>query len=308
MKKTLLSILALTSSTAFLAQCSEVFISEFVDGWSNNRALEIYNPTDNPIDLSAYSIKRYSNGSTSASADYTLTLSGTVQPKDVYVYVKDSTAGDYVWDSLYVKADAYLGPDYNINRTFFWNGNDAVVLFKGSTPIDAIGTPGEDPEVLNNASGSSDPKFGWPIGASIAWTKDHTLVRKSTVTSGSLATLPPTSTSFVPATEWDSLPANTFDNLGTHACDCNPVSIDENTAANFNLFPNPTDNRGTSIIGKSNIASIRVFNLLGTQVFSDKVGGINVYSLSTESFDKGVYLISVQFENGSVGTKKLSVK
>ena len=51
MKKTLLSILALTSSTAFLAQCNEVFISEFLDGWSNNRALEIYNPTDNPIDL-----------------------------------------------------------------------------------------------------------------------------------------------------------------------------------------------------------------------------------------------------------------
>ena len=251
MKKTLLSILALTSSTAFLAQCNEVFISEFLDGWSNNRALEIYNPTDNPIDLSAYSIKRYSNGSTSASADYTLTLSGTVQPKDVYVFVKDSTAGDVVWDSLYVKADAYLGPDYNINRTFFWNGNDAVVLFKGSAPIDAVGTPGEDPEVLNNATGSSDPKFGWPIGANIAWTKDHTLVRKSSVTSGSLTTLPAPAgdgTSFVPATEWDSLPANTFDQLGFHNCNCNPASINENTEANFNLFPNPTNADGATVI------------------------------------------------------------
>ena len=33
------------------AQCTDLFFSEYVEGWSNNKALEIYNPTANPIDF-----------------------------------------------------------------------------------------------------------------------------------------------------------------------------------------------------------------------------------------------------------------
>lgn len=47
--------------------CSELFFSEYVEGSGTNKALEIYNPTENPIDLSEYSIKRYNNGNTMAS-------------------------------------------------------------------------------------------------------------------------------------------------------------------------------------------------------------------------------------------------
>ena len=32
--------------------CSELFISEYAEGWSNNKAIEIYNPTGADIDLS----------------------------------------------------------------------------------------------------------------------------------------------------------------------------------------------------------------------------------------------------------------
>ena len=31
--------------------CTELFISEYVEGSHNNKALEIYNPTDTDIDL-----------------------------------------------------------------------------------------------------------------------------------------------------------------------------------------------------------------------------------------------------------------
>ena len=44
------------------AQCSELFISGYVEGYGNNRALELYNPTNAAIDLSGYSVGRFSNG------------------------------------------------------------------------------------------------------------------------------------------------------------------------------------------------------------------------------------------------------
>ena len=37
-----------------------------------------------------------------------------------------------IWDSLQVKADAFYCPDYNTSFAFYFNGNDAVVLAKGS--------------------------------------------------------------------------------------------------------------------------------------------------------------------------------
>ena len=52
MKKILLSILFL-STISFGQDCSQLFFSEYVEGWSNNKALEIYNPTGEEIDLSS---------------------------------------------------------------------------------------------------------------------------------------------------------------------------------------------------------------------------------------------------------------
>ena len=59
MKKGLLFIATIFSFGALNAQdCSDLIISEYVEGWSNNKALEIYNPTPNTIDLSQYIVVR----------------------------------------------------------------------------------------------------------------------------------------------------------------------------------------------------------------------------------------------------------
>ena len=63
MKRFSLLSLASLAFTSLQAQgCSEIFISEYVEGWSNNKAIEIYNPTSEAIDLSQYSLSRWSNG------------------------------------------------------------------------------------------------------------------------------------------------------------------------------------------------------------------------------------------------------
>ena len=63
--------------------CGDLFISEYVEGWSNNKALEIYNPTDVAINLNGYFVVRYSNGSSTATVANAVQLTGTVQAHDV---------------------------------------------------------------------------------------------------------------------------------------------------------------------------------------------------------------------------------
>ena len=114
MKQTLL-LLSLLTCTSLFAQntCNELFISEYVEGWSNNKALEIYNPTNNPINLSGYFVSRYSNGATTATVANSVQLSGTVPAKGVYVGVIEKldpmgTGQEApVWDSLQAKADGF---------------------------------------------------------------------------------------------------------------------------------------------------------------------------------------------------------
>ena len=144
--KQFFTLVALTFLTAGFSQtnCADLFISEYVEGWSNNKALEIYNPTSQPINLAGYFVVRYSNGSSSATVANAVQLNGTIGAFDTYVAVleKLDTAGTGqeapVWDSLQVRADGFYCPVYNTSNAFYWNGNDAVVLAKGTLPANPL--------------------------------------------------------------------------------------------------------------------------------------------------------------------------
>ena len=83
--------------TCWSANCSELFISEYVEMNSNiadnSKALELYNPTPSLLDLSQYTIERYSNGSQTPTDS--MALSGTLNPYDVVVITNGQT--DSVW-------------------------------------------------------------------------------------------------------------------------------------------------------------------------------------------------------------------
>lgn len=79
MRKTLLILLFLPFiGFGQPTPCSDLFISEYVEGPGNNNAIEIYNPTSNAINLAGYTINRYSNGAVSNPA--TWQLSGSIAP------------------------------------------------------------------------------------------------------------------------------------------------------------------------------------------------------------------------------------
>lgn len=159
---------------------ADLFISEYVEGSSNNKYIEIYNPTNETIDLSAYAIDLNTNGGASWSKDGTgysnySELSGTIAAKSTIVY-KNSNA------------EIYSGQATVCNAINF-NGNDPVGLFKNGVLIDIIGT------------------FN---GGSADFAKDVTLRRKSNVTA-------PSST--YDASQWETLSKDDVSGLGSHTMD-----------------------------------------------------------------------------------------
>lgn len=282
MKRTLLALgTFFVGASAFAQNCSELFISEYVEGWGNNKALEIYNPTGTAVDLSQYMVVRYSNGATSATAANAIQLSGTVAPKDVFVGVLEKLDPNGtgqetpIWDSLEARADAFFCADYNTSNAWYWNGNDAVVLYKGTTSdisnaiiVDIFGKIGEDP----------GPGTGWSTafpynnGAGVVVSADHSLIRKSTILKGEVN---PTISFFDPLAEYDSIPAvvdiggQTYGNwftLGSHDCDCETLGTDDVKAiAKVSVYPNPSTGQFT-VANIADFSGVQVINSLGQEV------------------------------------------
>lgn len=151
------------------AQMSDLFFTEYVEGSSNNKALEIYNGTSNDILLDNYRIITATNGK-GWNTDFYTFLSGTIlKAGDVFVIANNQSNENIL--AIADQAIAYNQLGYVVS----FNGNDARALVKVSgesetTIIDVIGD--------HNSSANID--VAGVVGAGV----DHSLVRKLTVTSG----------------------------------------------------------------------------------------------------------------------------
>ncbi|HKV11540.1 MAG TPA: lamin tail domain-containing protein, partial [Thermoanaerobaculia bacterium] len=167
---------------------TELFLSESVEGTSNNKALEIYNGTGTAKSLSGYTVEIYFNGSATAGSTIALTSSGSIPAGGVWVLAHSS---------------AVLGITPNqTSGSLTLNGDDAIVLKKSGVVIDSLGQVGVDP--------------GTEWGTGTASTADNTLRRKSTVCAGD--TNP--NDAFTPSTQWDGFATDTFAGLGSHTASC----------------------------------------------------------------------------------------
>lgn len=174
--------------------CSDLFLSEYSEGSSNNKYMEIYNPTNSAINLSGYNVQLIGNG---GSFTNNFALDGTIGPKGTYVI--STNQADSVIQAF---ADTALG----FPSVAHFNGDDAILLFNplGDT-LDIFGTPGFDP-------GSA-----WDIqsiqGDSVE-TRNLTLIRGAFVTQGS------TDWNVVQG-QWYALPIDQYRNINYHnAVDC----------------------------------------------------------------------------------------
>ena len=169
---------------------AQLFISEAAEGSSNNKYLELYNAGSETIDLSGYAFPN-SNNTPDVTGEYdywnTFAEGATVAPGDVYVLCDEDL-------------DASVFGECDGIHNFLSNGDDGYCLVSGTetdyTILDCVG------------DWNGDPGSGWDVCGVSAATKDHTLVRKSSVTTGN-------------AGDWAA-------SAGTTADDCEWIVLDQN--------------------------------------------------------------------------------
>jgi predicted extracellular nuclease len=197
---------------------TNLFFSEYVEGSSNNKALEIYNGTGSAVDLAAsgYNVQMFFNGN--PAAGLTINLTGTVAAGDVYVVAQASANA-----TILARAD-------QTNGSGWFNGDDAVALRQGTTVLDVIGQVGSDP--------------GTEWGAGSTSTADNTLRRQAAVEAGD----PDGSDAFDPSVQWDGFATDNIADLGSHlgpVLTCANVTGDERTAIDAPV--SATDTNGTVV-------------------------------------------------------------
>lgn len=170
MKKLLLLLCAIPFLAASAQDCGDLFFSEYVEGSDNNKCLEIYNPTDEIIDLSQYWVTRYSNGSTVYDNGGKTRLEGFILPYSTFILVNGQTEDIDLGTFISPKCDPALQAiGTEVNGMFdgdypsptYMNGNDVIALFKDPVgddkysdfiPVDLFGSI---------ADGTQEEDKGW---------------------------------------------------------------------------------------------------------------------------------------------------
>jgi predicted extracellular nuclease len=216
------------SVSSAAAAPTDLFFSEYIEGSSNNKALEIFNGTGAPVNLTTegYNVQMFFNGS--SSAGLTINLTGTVANDDVFVVAQSSANA------------TILGQADQTNGAGWFNGDDAVVLRRGTTVLDVIGQVGFDP--------------GTEWGTGLTSTADNTLRRKPTIQAGD----PNGADVFDPVAEWNGFATDNVDGLGEHqfspgdqppeVTSTSPTSGQANVAVDANVtitFSEPVDVAGS---------------------------------------------------------------
>jgi hypothetical protein len=345
MKKTLLSLSLITLALVGKAQdCSDLIISEYLEGSGNNKALEIYNASPNPISLANYRILRHDNGNTSFTAvegEMQLPINITLASHATYVMALNLTdpsgTGQTapISPALEAAADTLLCPGCATgtgnSRVLCFNGDDALALQKNVggtwTNIDIFACRGEQPTSSSGGTGagwtSIAPYASMPAGYSTNypgvpyfkqyWTVDKTLRRKPAVKVG--VSVNPALNSFNPSVEWDStsvngqVSVNNFADLGNHTCNCNQVGIKEiNHSFTFSLFPNPST-AAVTIASSVTILKISITNIVGQEVKIVSSGkNISGNTISIADLAKGVYTVIVTDDKNNQSINKLIVE
>lgn len=331
MKKILLSLSLVTAALVGKAQCSDLFFSKYLSNGSNNKALEIYNPTPNPIVLNGtYYIARYKTGTAGTAIPMTYSdtvwLKGTIPSYSTFLVanpevIPSTSNNNAVCDArIRSKATAPNGQLGNLYGTYgsttgdptYFKGSDVLTIEKkvGATVtiVDLFGRRGD---ILVNAAGTGTTAWstlapytgGTGMGKWI--TKGYLMIRKQTIQTG--VTTDPAG--FDPLAQWDTIAkphtaADTtalYNLLGSHVCNCKPVGIHELTNTIISsVFPNPTgDNNKVTISSTELIKSYVVFSVTGSVIKQEELTQPkNSFNVTIEQLIKGVYFVQMKHLNG----------
>ena len=164
------------------SQTSGLFFSEYAEGSSNNKYMEIYNGTGATIDLSEYAFPNVSNApSVPGEYEYwnNFPIGATVADGDVYIIAHPSS-------------DPLILAEADHTFSFMSNGDDGFCLVKqdGSwvdTNNDQIMQDSEISGFIQVdwiGTWDADPGTAWDVAGVTNGTQNHTLLRKDAICSG----------------------------------------------------------------------------------------------------------------------------
>ena len=209
----------------------DIFISEYGEGSSGNTYVEIYNGTENDIDLTGYELQVMRPVSDNVNPELELIWDNPPNLGRVWIlaFNSDISQTDIVPEDGIDRADVdpllpgqtlvvarrldsdipfegdegveYVLWDYIKNMT----GDRPIALRKNGLIIDKVGDEGEDP-------GS-----GFEVAGTSSGTKNNTLVRKGTIISGNTDWASSAGTDSDDS-EWIVYDQNYFENIFMHSC------------------------------------------------------------------------------------------
>jgi hypothetical protein len=280
----------------------KVFFSEYAEGSSSNKYVEIYNNSGADIDLANYTIRTGANGGDWSDA---IELSGTLANGQMYII-----AADQADPTILEKANLKLAYNQGGANPVHFNGDDAVGLFKktneGWSLIDVIGVQGT--------------REKWTVGEVAAATADHTLIRKETVTTGN-----PDWTSA--SAEWDVKDQNYWNSLGSRNDEAsNGGDTGEQTVVDVASGTHTIDFNDMEISAGSyedasytdgeNVVWAITLGRMGTAYSGDNVShdgealmlGKETSAIKSCKFTKGVKSVTVTFYRGFTSTKDRKIE
>jgi subtilisin-like proprotein convertase family protein len=164
-----------------------LLISEYVEGSSYNKAIEIANLSGSSASLDGCQLRVYLNGS--ATVSRTVDLAGSIAGRGTFVMCHPSASA-----AVLAKCQLQNGSVGN------FNGDDAIDLVCNGAVKDVFGKIGQDP--------------GTAWGSGNTSSADHTLRRKCSVTAGDTSG----ADAFDPAAQYDGFAKDAFDGLGLYGC------------------------------------------------------------------------------------------
>ncbi|HCF59917.1 MAG TPA: endonuclease/exonuclease/phosphatase, partial [Myxococcales bacterium] len=163
------------------------FFSEYIEGSSNNKAIEVFNGTGAPLDLSGCTVKLFTNGATT--------------PGSTFNFPQQTLAANAVFSICHSAATFTCDTAHGVAN---FNGDDALELSCGGQVLDVFGQVG------------FDPGTEWVSTDGTVSTLNKTLRRKCGIAHGDTNG----ADAFDPGVEWDVFPQDAFDGIGSHSFAC----------------------------------------------------------------------------------------
>lgn len=262
------------------ATAGSVIISQYYEGYGNDKFIEITNVGSSSVDLSGYYLGRWSGtASPSGKYDNGSALSGSIDADETQVYAEpDATNPSYAVNLAVTTTQAC-----------YFNGDDPIALMQG----------GDTWEDRVDCFYHSD--------ASFRWGENKSFYRKAGIITGNL------NVSAIDGTgEWTEITlddvANAATNhpayLGFHGE--TPNSVKTLSASKIRIYPNPADDF-IDINVQTGIAKVEILSITGQSILNENFTSTKV-KVNIKTLDSGMYFIKVTDFTGRKAAKRLLVK